>query len=86
MPFLSLREFIDHLEHSGELKRVNQPVSMHLEVTEICQRALKSGGPALLFEQAGDGNVPVLGNLFGRRERIATALGLDSIDELRNIG
>ena len=59
MAFKDLRDFIDLLEKEGELKRINVEVSSHLEVTEISDRTLKKGGPALLFE-----NIKVLQYLF----------------------
>lgn len=86
MTYMNIREFIRELEYQGELKRVTQPVSMNLEITEICQRTLKAGGPALLFENHDGGDTPVLGNLFGKQDRIALALGLGSIKELRDVG
>ena len=49
----------------GELKRISAPVSPRLEMTEICDRVLRAGGPALLFEQPAGHDIPVLGNLFG---------------------
>ncbi len=82
----SLREFISALEADGELKRVDAQVSTDLEMTEICHRTLKLGGPALLFQNPSDHTVPVLGNLFGTTDRIASALCLNSRHDLRNIG
>ncbi|MEX2488611.1 MAG: UbiD family decarboxylase, partial [Pseudomonadales bacterium] len=86
MSYNNIREFIRELEYQGELKRIDKPVSMQLEITEICQRALKAGGPALLFEQPEGFSTPVLGNLFGTQERIAMALRLGSVIELREVG
>mgnify|MGYP003945958477 CR=1 FL=1 len=34
------------LERMGELKRVDFPVSTHLEMTEVCDRTLRAEGPA----------------------------------------
>ena len=45
-----LREFLDLLERRGELKRIAREVDPHLEMTEVCDRVLRAGGPALLFE------------------------------------
>jgi 4-hydroxy-3-polyprenylbenzoate decarboxylase len=96
MAYRDLREFLAQLEADGELKRVTQRVDPRLEMTELCDRTLKHGGPALLFEApAGnftgpDGKpVRVLGNLFGTPERVARALGADPADwrrHLRNVG
>jgi 4-hydroxy-3-polyprenylbenzoate decarboxylase len=71
-----LREFISQLEARGELKRVAAEVSPHLEMTEICDRALRAGGPAVLFERPQGHRMPVLGNLFGTLERVAAAMGV----------
>ncbi len=82
----SLREFLDFLEMRGELRRVAQPVDPRLEVTELCQRSLKAGGPALLMERCGTSGIPVLGNLYGSTQRVVWALGRKSSAELREIG
>ncbi|MEM8800465.1 MAG: UbiD family decarboxylase [Pseudomonadota bacterium] len=90
MPYSSLREFIDRLEESGRLVRIREPVSTHLEMTEIHTRVMAEGGPALLFENVirEDGSasdMPVLANLFGTVERVAW--GMDREPEgLREVG
>ncbi len=84
--YRSLREFITHLESVGELKRVSQSVDPNLEVTEVCRRTLRTGGPALLFENPKDSNIPLISNLFGTTRRVAMAMGRSSISELREIG
>ncbi len=86
MAYRNLRDFLQYLEASGELKRVRVPVDPVLEVTEICQRSLRADGPALLFEQPKGSTIPLLGNLFGTTRRVARALGRDSVEELREIG
>ena len=75
MKFKDLREFIAFLEEKGELVRVKTPVSCELEITEINDRVVKSGGPALLFENVEGYNIPVLTNTYGSARRIAWALG-----------
>lgn len=50
MHFQDLRDFIDALEQQGDLKRITQRIDPHLEITEIADRTLRAGGPALLFE------------------------------------
>jgi len=85
MAYSSLRDFMAMLEADGLLKRVTQPVSMNLEVTEIQDRVLRAGGPALLFENVThlDGRaseMPVLANLFGTVERVARAVTLKRED------
>jgi len=90
MKYRDLRDFLHQLEQKGALKRVSQPVSPHLEMTELCDRVLKSGGPALLFEQPVQGkqrwDIPVLGNLFGTPERVAWGMGEESVNALREVG
>ena len=86
-----LREFIAQLETLGELKRIDAEVSPVLEMTEICDRVLKTGGPALLFEKPAGHSMPVLGNLFGTTRRVALAMGMkqdvvDPLEALRDIG
>ena len=67
MKYRDLRDFIDQLEQLGELKRIRLEVDPYLEMTEICDRTLRQGGPALLFENPKGFDMPVLGNLFGLR-------------------
>lgn len=81
-----LREFLTDLKNRGELVEVHQPISSVLEITEISQRTLNQGGPALLFTQVDGQKTPVLTNLFGTKARIAQALGLESVMELRELG
>lgn len=90
MKYADLREFVSQLEQQGLLKRIASPVSPHLEMTEIGDRVLKAGGPALLFEQpVKDGkrfDYPVLANLFGTPERVALGMGAADVMQLREIG
>lgn len=96
MAYKSLRDFIDMLEAEGLLKRVTEPVSTALEMTEIQRRLLVEGGPAVIFESAvkEDGTpaeMPVLVNLFGTVERVARAVTLGgkprtNAKELREVG
>jgi 4-hydroxy-3-polyprenylbenzoate decarboxylase len=89
MAYRHLRDFIAQLESRGELTRIQVPVDPRLEMTELCDRVLKSGGPALLFERPTGGTMPVLANLFGTPERVARAMGVDEDDwrgALREIG
>ncbi|MEE4193206.1 MAG: 4-hydroxy-3-polyprenylbenzoate decarboxylase [Halieaceae bacterium] len=86
MKYADLRGFIDFLEKRGELKRISVEVDPNLEMTEICDRTLRSRGPALLFENPKGFNTPVLGNLFGTEERVALGMGQDSIEALREVG
>lgn len=86
MIYKDLRDFIKQLEKQGELKRITVEVDPYLEMTEICDRVLKQGGPALLFENPKGANIPVLANLFGTPRRVAMGMGAESVTELRGIG
>lgn len=86
MKYADLRDFIKHLESQGELVRVQRAVNPKLEITEICDRVLKKGGPALLFENPIGYNTPVLANLFGTEKRVALGMGQDSIEKLSEVG
>lgn len=84
--YSDLREFIDFLEQRGELKRITVEVDPYLEMTEICDRTLRAGGPALLFENPKGFDIPVLGNLFGTPERVAMGMGQESLSAMREVG
>jgi len=86
MAYRDLREFLAQLEAGGGLRRIRQPVSPVLEMTALCDRVLRAGGPALLFERAGDHAMPVLGNLFGTPERVMRAMGVRERAGLRALG
>jgi 4-hydroxy-3-polyprenylbenzoate decarboxylase len=86
MKYRDLREFIRRLEAEGELKRVGLEVDPRLEMTEVCDRTLRAGGPALLFEHPTGSDIPVLGNLFGTPRRVAMGMGEDSVEALREVG
>lgn len=86
MQYKDLRDFIGQLESRGELKRVRVDVDPRLEMTEICDRTLRRGGPAILFERPTGFDMPVLGNLFGTPKRVAMGMGADDPSALRDIG
>jgi 4-hydroxy-3-polyprenylbenzoate decarboxylase len=86
MQYKDLRDFITQLEARGELKRVTVEVDPYLEVTEICDRTLRAGGPALLFERPKGSDIPLLGNLFGTPKRVALGMGEESVEALREVG
>ena len=86
MKYADLREFIAQLEARGELKRITAEVSPRLEMTEICDRVLRAGGPALLFERPKGYDIPVLANLFGSVGRIAATMGLSDVKDLKEVG
>jgi len=80
------RGFLRHLEARHQLRRVSTEVSPHLEITEICHRAIRAGGPALLFEHPTGSTMPLAGNVFGTQERVAAAVGLESASAFRTLG
>jgi 4-hydroxy-3-polyprenylbenzoate decarboxylase len=84
--YADLRDFIDALEKQGELKRIDLEVDPRLEMTEIADRTLRAGGPALLFTNPKGSSVPVLANLFGTERRVALGMGADDVSALREIG
>jgi 4-hydroxy-3-polyprenylbenzoate decarboxylase len=93
MRYKDLRDFIAQLEQLGELKRVAVEVDPRLEMTEVCDRVLKAGGPAVLFEKpkgfdgaSGRARMPVLANLFGTPRRVALGMGEESVEALREVG
>ena len=86
MKYKDLRDFIQQLEAIGELVRISQPIDTDLEMTEIADRTLRAGGPALLFENPKNHGIPVLANLFGTPQRVAMGMGQDSVEALREVG
>ena len=86
MKYRDLRDFIATLEAQGELVRVTAEVDPYLEITEICDRTLRAGGPALLFENVKGHTMPLLGNLFGTPKRVAMGMGQESVEALREVG
>ncbi|MBL4911399.1 MAG: 4-hydroxy-3-polyprenylbenzoate decarboxylase [Alteromonadaceae bacterium] len=91
MKYSDLRDFIAQLEKIGQLKRITQPISTNLMMTEISDRTLRAAGPALLFEnpinERGEkSDIPVLTNLFGTPERVALAMGQKEVSALRDVG
>ncbi|PSW59686.1 4-hydroxy-3-polyprenylbenzoate decarboxylase [Photobacterium kishitanii] len=86
MKYKDLRDFIAYLEQQGQLQRIQQPIDPNQEMTEICDRTLRAGGPALLFENPVGYDMPVLANLFGTPERVAMGMGRDNVKQLREVG
>ena len=84
--FIDLREFIAELEKRGDLVRIAVEVDPNLEMTEIADRTVRGGGPALLFENLKGFDVPVLANLFGTPKRVALGMGEESVEALREVG
>ena len=77
-----LRSFIQELEKRGQLVRISEPVSHDLEITEIADRVVKQAGPALLFENVEGKAFPLVIGLYGNRERMAWALGVNALDDI----
>lgn len=86
MKYQDLRDFLQQLEEQGELKRIKQAIDPYLEMTEIADRTLKAGGPALLFENVKGYDMPVLANLFGTPDRVAKGMGQENLAALRDVG
>ncbi len=82
MAYNDLGEFLRKLESAHELKRIPFEVDPVLEMTEFADRAVKGGGPALLFEKAKGSAIPVAMNLFASARRMELALDVDSVDEV----
>src|SRR5437899_11112117 len=80
-PPADLRAWIRLLEQAGELHRVSAEVDPDLEITEINERVVKAGGPALLFENVKGARHPLLINQFGTERRMCLAFGASSLDE-----
>ena len=82
MGYRNLREFIKFLESKNEVHYIDAPVSRDLEITEITDRSVKSGGPALYFRNVEGFSIPIVTNIFGTHQRMAWALGVESTDDL----
>lgn len=85
MAYTDLREFLAELERRGLLKRIKAEVDPSLEIAEIQDRLVRSGGPAVLFEKVKGHEMRLVGNLFGTAERVALGLGVTE-EELSDIG
>ena len=77
-----LREWIDLLRREGELVEVTAEVDPYLEISEIADRVVKAGGPALLFRKVRGSSLPLLINQFGTERRMCLAFGVERLDEL----
>lgn len=86
MKYKDLREFVNKLRIEGELIDVETEVDPILEVTEICDRVLRAGGPAILFHNPKGSKIPLLANLFGTPKRVAMGMGETSVEALREVG
>jgi 4-hydroxy-3-polyprenylbenzoate decarboxylase len=82
MAYSDLREFIAALEKAGELKRIPFEVDPYLEITEFADRAVKGGGPALLFEKPKGYSVPLLINSLASERRMQIALQVEEFQQI----
>lgn len=82
MGYKDLRAFVERLEREKELKRITVEVDPVLEITEIAERAVRAGGPALLFEKPKGSRVPLLINALGSERRINLALEVKEVGEI----
>src|ERR1044072_699954 len=82
MAYRDLRDFIRALEQNKQLVRIPFEVDPVLEITEFADRAVKQGGPALLFEKPKGSTVPVLINAFASMRKMEIALEVDSVEEV----
>jgi 4-hydroxy-3-polyprenylbenzoate decarboxylase len=82
MPTRDLREWIALLEREGELVRIAAEVDPYLEMTEIVDRTVRAGGPALLFERPKGSSIPLLINQFGTERRMCLAFGVERLDDI----
>ncbi|ABK52029.1 3-octaprenyl-4hydroxybenzoate decarboxylase [Acidothermus cellulolyticus 11B] len=82
MPFADLPEFLDALERDGDLVRITAPVDPYLEITEIVDRVVRNGGPALLFENVIGYDMPLAMNVFGTPRRMAKVFGAAELDDV----
>ncbi len=79
--FNSLQDFTSYIESQGEIRRVTAEVDPELEITEIADRSVKAGGPALLFENVRGSEFPLLINAFAGEKRMAWALGVEDVED-----
>ena len=86
MKYVDLRDFLENLEQLGELRRISTQISPELEMTEVCQRLVQCSGPAVIFERPTGYAIPVVANLLGTQRRVALAMGVDSTEQLRQVG
>lgn len=82
MAFKDLHDFVRFLESKDDIRRIQAQVNPELEIAEITDRTVKSGGPALIFENVRGFDAPIITNIFGTHQRTAWALGVEKSSEL----
>jgi 4-hydroxy-3-polyprenylbenzoate decarboxylase len=80
MAYSDFQQFLRRLEEEGELRRISEPLDPHLEITEVADRVMKAGGPALLIEKPKGHTIPVAINTMGSKRRMSLALGVDDYE------
>ncbi len=75
MVIKDLRTFIKVLEGRNELVRVGEPLSVDLEVAALLRELMYRGGPAVIIERTRENTLPIIGNLFGKWDRVMLAMG-----------
>ena len=81
-PYLDFRDFLQHLDRTGQMRTVDAPVDPCLEASEIVARVVRAGGPALSFTHPTSGEMPLVMNVFGTERRMAHALGAERLDDI----
>lgn len=82
LTYVDLRDFVRELEKRGQLQRIDAEVDPILEISEITDRVVKKGGPALYFSQVKGSPYPLLINAFGTMERMSLALGVENLEQI----
>jgi len=82
MAYRDFQEFLLRLEQEKELRRIGYPLDPYLEVTEVADRVMKRGGPALLIERPKGSDIPIAINTMGSRRRMSLALGVDDYEQI----
>jgi len=82
VPIDDIRQFTEELEKAGQLKRIKTEVDTNLEIAEILRRVSYTNGPAILFENVKDYEMPVLGNAFGSIRRLEIGLETTEFSEI----
>ncbi|GBC92554.1 3-octaprenyl-4-hydroxybenzoate carboxy-lyase [bacterium HR15] len=82
MAYRNFQHFLLRLEQENELRRIHHPLDPYLEITEVADRVMKRGGPALLIERPKGYAIPVAINTMGSRRRMSLALGVDDYEQI----
>ena len=82
MAFDTIQALISKFEDQGQLVRIGEELSPHLEITEVTDRVVKQDGPALLFERPEGYHIPVLTNTYGTLERVRSIFDIKELDDL----